>query len=403
MAAGRNAGEALGASVLDFGAKGDGKADDTPAIQRALDSVGTSGGVAYLPAGRYRVDGVLNVPRSVALEGVFKSPSRTGIDGGGSILLASAGHGSENGPPFITLGTNSTLKGLTVFYPEQTSDIAAYPPTVQGNGDDCSLVDVLLINPYFGVDFATHPTGRHWIKSLYMQALRRGISVAECFDVGRIEDVHVWPFWRAGDPKIDAFTSSQGEAFVLARTDWEYMLNCFCIGYRTGYRFTASKSGPGNVILTQCGSDEGPQSTSVLVEQTQGHAGVSFVNGQFMGKTHVEVRPENTGPVKFTACGFWGMQGVTGSVAQLSGHGQVSFENCHFIGWAQAGDPNTPAIVAENGGLSLVGCDFMDLGKSQARIGPGVPATIVANRLRGGAKIDNQAGDLAQIGLNTVG
>jgi hypothetical protein len=58
--------------------------------------------------------------------------------------------------------------------------------------------------------------------------------------------------------------------------------------------------------------------------------------------------------------------------------------------------------VAENGGLSVVGCDFMDSGKAQARIGPGMPATVVANRLRGGVKIDNQAGDLAQIGLNTV-
>ena len=57
------------------------------------------------------------------------------------------------------------------------------------------------------------------------------------------------------------------------------------------------------------------------MEQTQGHAGVSFVNGQFMGQRHVEVRPENTRPVKFTACGFWGMPGVMGEMARLQGQG----------------------------------------------------------------------------------
>jgi hypothetical protein len=407
FAAGHDRGPAergLAFNALDFGAKGDGKTDDTAAIQGALRAAGQSGGTVFLPGAVYLIGGTLEVPQSVSLRGTFEAPPRTGPGGGGTVLLATAGRGQETGTPFILLRTNSTVRGLSVFYPEQTSDIAPYPPTIQGFGDDCSIVDVLLINPYFGVDVGTNPCGRHWIKSLYMQALRRGIYVAECFDVGRIEDIHIWPFWRAGDPKIDGFVHSEGEAFVLARTDWEYMQNCFCIGYHTGYRFTTSKSGPGNVVLTQCGSDEGPQSTSVLVEETQGHAGVSFVNGQFMGQTHVDVREQNNGPVKFTACGFWGLPGITGSMANLAGAGQVIFEGCHFTGWALAGDPSAPAIVAEAGGLSVVSCDFMDSGKQQVRIGAKMDsAVVVANRLRGGERIDNQIGDRAQIGLNATG
>jgi len=378
--------------VKRFGAVGDGKADDTGAIQRALDEAGLAGGIVFLPGGKYLAPGNLSVPPSVCLQGVFKSPPRSGVDGGGSILLATAGKGLETGPPFILLHTNSTVRGLAVFYPDQGGPVYPYPPTIQGIGDDCSVVDVLLMNPYYGVDFGTHPCGRHWIKSLYMQAIRRGVYVAECFDVGRIEDVHVWPFWRIGDKKVDAITSHQGEAFVLARTDWEYMINCFCINYAVGYRFTTSASGPGNVVLTQCGSDEGPVSTSVLVEASQGHAGISFVNGQFMGQRHVDVRPTNTGPVKFTACGFWGMNGITGSMARLQGKGQVSFQNCHFTGWAQAGDSQAPAISAENGGLSMVGCDFMDAGKNQVSLASGVEAAaIIGCRLRGGAKIHNSS------------
>src|SRR3954470_21459686 len=41
--------------VRRFGAVGDGVADDTAAIQRALDTVGVSGGIVVFPPGKYRV------------------------------------------------------------------------------------------------------------------------------------------------------------------------------------------------------------------------------------------------------------------------------------------------------------------------------------------------------------
>jgi hypothetical protein len=40
-------------SVLDFGAKGDGKTPDSEAIQKALDAAGAVSGTVYFPAGRY--------------------------------------------------------------------------------------------------------------------------------------------------------------------------------------------------------------------------------------------------------------------------------------------------------------------------------------------------------------
>ena len=40
-------------SVLDFGAKGDGKTPDSEAIQKALDAAGSVSGTVYFPAGRY--------------------------------------------------------------------------------------------------------------------------------------------------------------------------------------------------------------------------------------------------------------------------------------------------------------------------------------------------------------
>ena len=40
-------------NVLDFGAEGDGKHDDTGAIQRALDKSAETQSVVYIPAGKY--------------------------------------------------------------------------------------------------------------------------------------------------------------------------------------------------------------------------------------------------------------------------------------------------------------------------------------------------------------
>jgi hypothetical protein len=54
------------ANVRLFGAVGDGQADDTAAIQAAIDSLSSTGGIVFLPAGRYRVMGQLVLPNDGA-------------------------------------------------------------------------------------------------------------------------------------------------------------------------------------------------------------------------------------------------------------------------------------------------------------------------------------------------
>ena len=45
-------------NVRDKGAKGDGRTDDTEAIQAAIDEVGGTGGTVLVPGGTYMVDAV---------------------------------------------------------------------------------------------------------------------------------------------------------------------------------------------------------------------------------------------------------------------------------------------------------------------------------------------------------
>ncbi|MCL5283362.1 MAG: hypothetical protein M1330_01410 [Armatimonadetes bacterium] len=399
----------LGVNVCDYGAAGNGKQDDTAAFQRAMRAVGVwGGGRVYIPAGNYRINGSLDVPPNVTLQGVWVAPFTSFrmsappyfAPPNGSVLLAYGGKGDADGTPLITLHTNSALDGIAVFYPDQTQPTPTpYPWCIRGNGDDCAIRNVLLVNPYQGVDFGTHPAGRHFIDGLYGQPLYKGLFIDQCYDIGRVENVHFWPFWNSS---VGKWTSEHGTAFIIGRADWEYMFNCFCIWYKVGYHFIQHKNGPGNVVLTQCGADggaDGTATTPVIVDNCQGHAGISFVNGQFMGVTGVVVRPTNTGPVKFTACGFWGMINSI-QAAKLAGRGGVTFDGCHFISWGLS-ESKVPTIDAACQGLIVTACDFMDSGKTSIRIEPGcLSAVIVANRLRLGDHIENRSGISAQVGLN---
>jgi hypothetical protein len=381
-------------NVRDFGAKADATTDDTAAFQTAMDACGKTGGTVNVPAGRYLLAGTLNVPDCVTLQGSFHAPPRTVTYENnlsaekGSILLTTFGKGTVDGPAFITLNRAATLKGLVVFYPDQTTSVVAYPWCVRGRGDNCSILDTLLVNPYQGVDFGTYPSGRHYINGLYAQALKTGLYIDRCQDVGRVENVHFWPFWSA-DKKLWDWTSSNGTAFLIGRTDWEYMDNCFDIMYSIGYHFISGKEGPGNAVLTNCGSDTGP--VAVEVDAVQLHSGVSFVNGQFMST--VEVGPDNTGPVKFTSCGFWGVQGFTDEHARLHGFGQTTFTACHFINGAQR-HKDAFAIDVFSGGVTVNGCEFLDLDPqtNHIRLGEGVrTAVVMANTFRAPIHITNKS------------
>ncbi len=362
--------------VCCFGAEGDGETDDTKAFQTALNQAHAAGGGAvFVPPGRYLIASHLIVPRNVVLEGIFTAPptapwqnNATGQpELAGSVLLAVEDAGKSDGTPFIQLDYNATLKGLVVFYPEQTDTDppVAYPWTVSSSlqgADNCCIVDVLLINPYQAVDFGGRHTGRHYIRNLYGQPLYRGLYIDHCLDVGRVENVHFWPFWSASGAAA-AFTRKEGKAFVIGRTDWQHLTACFCISYETGFQFVRcagsnpSYQGGGNAMIIGGGADL--CNRAVHVVELQGHSGTRFTNSQIYGDIIVE--SSNHGPLQFSVCGLFGS--VYGShgvgLARIEGGGKVSFADCHI----HCIDPrNTahPLIHAEAGRLQVRGCEFLD-------------------------------------------
>ncbi|MCU0521676.1 MAG: glycoside hydrolase family 55 protein [Anaerolineae bacterium] len=373
--------------VSDFGARGDGVADDTPSFQAALDAAAVRGERVLVPAGQFRISGTLSIPPGVTLEGVWAGPHTSMVERG-TVLLAYDGRDDETSTPFISLTHNSTLKGVTIYYPEQLpQDIHPYPWTIQGRGQHYNVIDVTLANAYNGIDCGTYHNEGHHLRNVLACCLRRGVLVDQCTDIGRLENVHIHSvyWWRIHYPErsltreeVDAvnnYTLEHLEGFIIGRTDWEYISNSFVIWAKVGFRFVHTDTpagGTGNAVITQSGSDIGP--LAVLVEEVQSHAGVAFENCQFM--SGFNIAPQNRGPVKLSNCGFWGRAGA-GSQMVLRGSGAVFLTATHFSAWDQARE-GMPCVDARAGKLFLNGVDFMDVRPTGPHIALGSDVTYVS-------------------------
>ena len=377
-------------SVQEFGARADGKTDDTGAFQKALEAAGTAGGgVVYAPRGTYFFAGHLKLPRAVTLKGSWESvPSHVGLrDRGGdqptddgTTFLVTENEGNEDGEPFITLTDNTTIKGVVLYYPRQNAagEPKPYPWAIAMRGKNPAVLAVELLNPYNGIDASRNE--RHLIRDVQGQPLRRGILVDAIYDIGRIENVHFNPWWSV-QPELAHWQEEHGEAFIFGRSDWQYVFNTFCFGYHKGYCFIKSKTGVCNGNFLGLGADD--CNTAVDVEDSAPF-GLLISNGEFTSfhganPTMVRVEKANAGTVRFVNCAFWG---PCRQIASIDGRGTVGFSDCTFVQW-DGRQEGCSAIQAEGGALLLRGCEFKE-DKPQIEIGAAVRQAVISDNLFAG-------------------
>lgn len=393
-------------NVRRFGAKGDGKTDDTAAFQSAMAALGKAGGTVEAPRGTYLFRGHLNVPDGVAIEGSWQSvPAHNGIrDNGlpkpgddGTTFLVTESAGKEDAAPFITLNTNSTLKGVVLYYPDQHVDDVpmSYPWAIAMRGKNPAVLDVEMLNPYNGIDASQNE--RHLVRNVQGQPLRRGVFVDSIYDIGRLENVHFNPWWSTR-PRLFEWQMANGEAFIFGRTDWQYVFNTFCFGYKVGYRFMQTKTGATNGNFLGIGADD--CWSAVVVEQSAPF-GILITNGEFTSfhgpdPTMVRVEKTHTGSVRFVNCAFWG---PCNQIGQIAGDGTVGFSDCTFVQWDHAREGRA-ALRAQGGTLLVRGCEFRE-NKPQIEVGPAVRRAVIAgNVFTGAARITNNSKGSVKIGDN---
>ncbi|UED84104.1 discoidin domain-containing protein [Streptomyces profundus] len=231
--------------------------DATDALQATLDAASADGGgIVYLPAGWYRVDGHLRVPADVELRGSSPIAHRDLLGAsGGTVLFAREGRGTddpEGATALITLdGDRAGVHGLRVFYPENNpgdeEGLAPYPFTVRGNGTGTYVVNVGMPNAWNGVDMATHRNDGFVIRKLSGAFLAGGITVGDSAG-GRIEGVlsngnatarvgYALPDWGLENqifPQvIDTYTRAQSDLVTVAGARDLQTLNVFGYGYHS--------------------------------------------------------------------------------------------------------------------------------------------------------------------------
>lgn len=391
--------------VISAGAKGDGIKDNTAIFQKLLDEAGKAGGgIVNVPAGKFRINGNLVIPGGVTLQGTYRVPPTDRHDKApemyGTVLLAYAGRNKPNDPPFIRLGASmATLAGVIITYPEwKQTDVPPlpYPPCILSEScDNVGVIDCLLINPYEGIKFVG--VGRFLVRNVYGYPIWRGLYVDKCFDIGRVENVHYWPFGLNYDPKQDycKWINTNGVAFEFAQTDWQYVLNTFCFGYGVGYKFSPPPDNPkagcnGNFV----GLGADCCQRAVLVEQGQA-PGILITNGEFVGRwtsddsVQVEVGPNANTKVSLVNCSFWGPSFKC--VWQRSPNSQFTATACNFLSWDSA------AIQIDEGKAIIQGNTFTQKKPAILIGGNTKSAIIMGNQADGGLIVDNKASDKTEM------
>lgn len=398
-----------------------GRTDDTKKLNMALERAGKTGAVVSLPAGTYRINGHLRIPPNVTLEGVLRTPPMpqqsnfvsTGVLG--TTLLAYAGRNDPDGLPFITLkGQGSVVKGLSIYYPEQVhptgenDEFIPYPWTIRNgptrgpidgkfDGANNAVIDVLLVNSYKGIYLSEH-SRRHVIRRVYGQPLFRGIEIDGCFDVGRIEDVHFWPFWInwQHNKRVRQLIARDAVALILRRTDWQIVENFFCFGYQTGIRLEQSPTDHGtneqgqvkpreaNGQLTNLNLDSVGIGIDVHATKPQGvqvanvNAALGSYKDLYSERRAIWGREGMKGALSVRGLSVWG--GFDEVVQWEAENGQLLLSSSILAAWA-----GPSAINIEKGRAMIHGnCFTQPLGKKSVTVGSGAgTVTIFHNQLSG--------------------
>jgi hypothetical protein len=415
--------------IRAYGAVGDGVADNTAPIQRAIDEAARKGGIVMVPPGRWLCRGHIELKMGVHLKGINETP-QSWEPASGSILEPTEGRGDENAPSFIEMRSSTSVTGLTIYYPEQSvDDIQPYPWTIQIRANpanakevsfDSTVSDVTLINSYNGIRTGPTENGRHRILGVHGCVLRRGILIDWTGDIGRIENVqfssHFWasPAFGGNWDKVYSYMTQNLEAFTFGRSDWEYVTNTFVFPAKTGYRFIETANGSTNGQFSGIGADA--TQIAVLVEAIQPQ-GLLITNGEFDShhigaSTQVVIAPHSSGSVRFVNSAFWG---PTEHNAVLQGDGFVSFSDCYFSSDFDARDA---AVLVEGGKVQVQNSTFDARSKQHdpghafnerdvryqppsIRLAPGTRSAIIrGNNGYYGVRIENQIGARALLSDN---
>ncbi len=231
--------------------------DWAPIFNSLIEGLATAGGgELFIPAGEYDCYSEISVLTGVSVYGEWANPDEN-PEIKGTILKVheDCGAGKASGSPFITLKSDSMIKGITVWYPDQTNyaNPVQYPATI-GLGATTHAKNITLVNSYVGFVTMTDTTlFCPNAENIYGTPLNTGMDMDGVGDIMRLENINFAPdYWiNSGLPgapaaeedaeALERMLYNNAIGIILRRIDWSYLAFSHVRGYQTGLMFTLSE------------------------------------------------------------------------------------------------------------------------------------------------------------------
>ena len=328
--------------VKYYGAIGDGITDDTAAFKAAIAQVtNQKGGTVFVPEGRYLLTSSLNLPNGVSLVGELTK----GTTDGTVLLIGHGANSTNNADCAISVGTQSAVKNICFYYPEQTmadGKAIPFPPTIlQKAVESITLANLYFVNAYLAIDCATdhENLSLQHIYDIYGCTLSQLYWNDSSYDIGRIENVFVGPeYWlSSGFPAPDAsflkaYCRANSVGLHLQRIDWTYISDIHISDYYMGVLADQSQYGASNGHLYNLDFNNvyyglcGKYFWWFLLTNCK----IKVSSDE--GATPIYIGKDNTGNV---SCSYCELSGGKNAVVN-KGSGSITFGNCVLDGKEKA-------------------------------------------------------------------
>jgi hypothetical protein len=232
-------------NISDYGGVGDGKADDTAAIRKAITAAGMGGTVRF-PRGTYRISGTLE------LEGVHLLGNISGGFPSDASVMPIIVVTHTDGPG-IRCGGYSSVHGLVIQYEKPNFEKPVkIPPAILLAGIGISISNVKISNSYDAIAADGKANiGRVNLENIFLpEVINTGVYLTKAYDIPTMRNVEVFC--------TNKYFLNNGVGFKMGRLDEFHAANCFVIGARTGFLFEEDKSKDGGATyggLMDCSTD----------------------------------------------------------------------------------------------------------------------------------------------------
>lgn len=284
-------------SIVDFGAVGDDRADDAPAIQQAIDTVSaTGGGLLLVPAGTFRIERPLWLRSNVRLTGVGAAAVLHLVNTVRSSAIR--GEGTRSRPL-----SGVSIRDLTVAGDVRYAQ--GGPSVVNGSGiafvyaDDCDVAGVHVVGfSDGGISF--HNGNRNSIANCRVERTAQGVSFTagdvdvtgnmaignRISDTGQYNGLHLEGGFGGGTMNGQvSHTTLSGNTIA---NSWEAGINIELAPHTSCVGNTVRQSGAGRTAIAMGIKIYGGAFSALCGNTVTGSSGDAIVIGANSGQCSVE-------------------------------------------------------------------------------------------------------------------